>query len=300
MSSQDVLLKCSDLTKEYAPGKGAIGIDLEIKAGEIVGFIGPNGAGKSTTMEMITHLTRPDKGEVEIFGKKIDNEHDFLSIVPSLGFLPSEGGLYDGVSAKELFSYAGRLFKDVSLEKAYTYAKKLRLDLDKKVKNLSLGNKKKVGTILSVLHNPKLLILDEPTSGLDPLIQQEVMKILAEVKEVGGAVFLSSHVLSEVQEICDRVIIIKDAKIAFEGDTKEILKKALKIVKVGNISKSQREAINSLKSVKRDREVGNEVDFYVDDIREIVTYFVEIKFFDFYIEKPTLEDMFIEYYESSA
>lgn len=290
------LLETKNLTKEYSPGKGAFDINIKINPGEIVGFIGPNGAGKSTTMRMIMNLTYPDKGEVFMFDKKILTEADKVNTLENVGFLPPEEGLYQDLTATKLIKYAKGFYKRTKSSELEKLIKDLNVDLDVKIKNLSSGNKKKVGLIISMINDPKLLILDEPTSGLDPLIQHTILKAIKAIKDNGNSVFLSSHNLFEVQSICDRIYMIKDGKIIFEGNTKEILKKALKLVRVYNLTKEQQENISTLKDVEKVKMIDGETIFYTHDQNIIIKYLIENNISEFYIERPTLEEMFIDLY----
>jgi len=290
------ILKTENLTKDYGAGRGAIDISIEIKSKEIVGFIGPNGAGKTTTLSMLTHLITPNYGSYSLFNKKIESEEDYLNVAGRVGSLPSEGGLYESLTARKLLSYAASLY-DSSVDQIDELATNFKLDLDTKIRNLSLGNKRKVGLIQSLLHDPKLLILDEPTSGLDPLMQKQVFEIIKKVKERGGAVLLSSHNLAEVESICDRVIMIKAGRIIFSGRTTDILKRSLKRFRIENVDKELFKNVQKLKSVKKCEYIIDDVIAYVDDPKEMLEYLIKLDNYNFFLERPTLEEAFSEYYE---
>lgn len=290
-----VILKTENLTKDYGNERGAIDINIEIKPKEIVGFIGPNGAGKTTTMRMLTTLLKPDRGLIELFGQTIASEKDYLKVADKIGFLPSEGGLYEYISSKKLLEYAADLY-NIDPKEIDTYATAFKLDLNVKIKKLSLGNKRKVGVIQALMHNPKLLILDEPTAGLDPLMQKQVLELIVKVKENGGAVLLSSHNLAEVESVCDRIIMIKSGKIIFKGKTNEILKKALKRFRIENVKKNLFDKINELATIKKIDYVNGDVIAYVEDTEELLTFLVRNKLYDFFLERPTLEETFINQY----
>ena len=232
------LLECKNLTREFQQGKGAIDINLDISKGEIVGFLGPNGSGKTTTIKMIMGLLNKDRGEIKLFGEEVKSFSDFPKIYHKIGYLPSEPAYYDDLTAREMFKYALK-FRSSTKELVEDYSKRLSLDLDKKISKLSLGNKRKVGVILSILGNPDLIIMDEPTSGLDPLIQREVLEILKECSSNGAGIFLSSHNLAEIENVCDRVVVIKDAKIIYKGTIREIKSKKQKKVEFMVKDKSQ-------------------------------------------------------------
>lgn len=291
-----VILETSSLTKAYSEGKGAIDINISLNKGEIVGFIGPNGAGKTTTMRMITGLIHKDGGLLTVFGKNITSEQGQIEAMQRIGFLPSEGGLYEEMNSKDTFEYAAKLYGKNAFETAMSLAKRLKLDTEQTIKRLSFGNRRKVGFILSIMHSPDIIILDEPTSGLDPLIQHEVLKILKEMKEKGISILLSSHVLAEVQSICDRIYMIKDAKIVYSGKTKELLTQALKEITIISPSKTQQKQILEQKYVEEHQIVGDDLVIYTADIKACVTFLLSLSISEFYIERPTLEKMFINLY----
>ncbi len=285
------------LTKDYGKGKGAIDISFSVYPGEIVGFIGPNGAGKSTTMRLIMGYTSPESGSVSIFDKEMHSERDLNSVISDIGFFPSEGGLYEFLTPEELFTYSSQLYGKDYRTRALEMAEVIKLDVKKQIKKLSFGNKKKTGLISALMHAPKLVILDEPTAGLDPLIQQEILKFLKEVRDTGGSVFLSSHVLAEVQSVCDRVLMIKDSRIIIEDTTKNILRKAVNILSLHDPGPEITQEITHLPGVRKTEKKAVELLVYVEDNKPVIDYLVQRHIYDFYIEKPSLENMFLEYYE---
>lgn len=291
-----LVLKTSSLTKEYSEGIGAIDVNIEINSGEIVGFVGPNGAGKSTTMEMIMGFIKPNRGEIVLFDKVMGGESDFRNVKDRIGFLPSEGGLYEHLTANQLFDYASKLYRKNLTQEITTYSDRLKLDLNKKIKKLSLGNKRKVGIIQSIIHNPELVILDEPTSGLDPLIQKEILGIIKKFSEEGTAVFLSSHNLSEVESICDRVIMIKNSKIIFDSLVKEIKKKSHKIIRLINPPKIIIDRIRNIVHDENIEETDTEIKLKVTKVSLIIKVLMDYEFEDFFIERESLEDQFINLY----
>lgn len=183
-------------------------------------------------------LLNKDRGEIKLFGEEVKSFSDSPKIYHKIGYLPSEPAYYDDLTAREMFKYALK-FRSSTKELVEDYSKRLSLDLDKKISKLSLGNKRKVGVILSILGNPDLIIMDEPTSGLDPLIQREVLEILKECSSNGAGIFLSSHNLAEIENVCDRVLVIKDAKIIYKGTIREIKSKKQKKVEFMVKDKSQ-------------------------------------------------------------
>jgi ABC-2 type transport system ATP-binding protein len=205
------IIQTEKLTKSYGSHRGIIDIDLEVQEGEAFGFLGPNGAGKTTTIRTLLDHIRPTSGRATIFG--IDTTADPISIHRRLGYLPGEFALYDKLTGGQTIEYFANLRGGV--DKAYQQALMDRLDLDtsRKFKEYSKGNKQKVGLVVALQHRPDLLLLDEPTSGLDPLVQQTFYEVIREAKAEGRTVFLSSHILSEVEKTADRVAIIRDGRL---------------------------------------------------------------------------------------
>lgn len=293
------ILTVQGLTKDYGEERGAINIEFSIGPGEIVGFLGPNGAGKTTTMQMITQQIEADEGSVQIFGQTVRNDDDYLKVAEKVGFMPSSGGLYEHLTVKKLFQLAAELYgidPDDAKEDIEHYAKEFKLDLNRQVKKLSFGNKRKVSLIQAIMHKPQLLILDEPTSGLDPLIQKQTLRLIRSVKEYGGSVLLSSHVLAEVQAICDRVVIIKDAHIVFTGTTDEVLKRAYRKLRVIKPSKDLQDKLEEIDGVDQINTSNAELTAYVTDPKEVIDCLVKAKHYEFYIERATLEEAFMAFY----
>ena len=204
-------IEIKNLTKVYGKNRGIQDINIYVKEGEIYGFIGPNGAGKSTTIKTLLNFIYSTSGEALIFG--MDSVKESEKIKEYIGYVPSEVRYYDDVKVKDIIKYAQSFYPKSNKEYVDRICNELELDMNKKMGELSLGNKKKVAIAQSLINNPKLLILDEPTNGLDPLMQKKLFNILIEEKEKGNTVFLSSHNLVEVQNLCDRVCVIKEGKI---------------------------------------------------------------------------------------
>lgn len=199
------------LTKYYGKARGIIDMNLTVKEGEFFGFIGPNGAGKSTTIRTLLGMISPTSGQARIFGSDISRYKN--KILADVGYLPSEAVFYGGMKVKEILKLSADLRKKDCSEEAKRICGRLQLDVSRKVEELSFGNRKKVAIAAALQHNPRLLILDEPTSGLDPLMQREFFKILRERNEQGASIFLSSHVLSEIQRNCKRAAIIREGRV---------------------------------------------------------------------------------------
>jgi ABC-2 type transport system ATP-binding protein len=205
------LIKTDKLTKSYGTHRGIVDVDLEVNEGEIFGFLGPNGAGKTTTIRTVLDLIRPTSGKAFVFG--IESSVNPVAIHRRVGYIPGEFALYDRLTGRQTITYFANLRGGV--DPAYQAALISRLDVDptRRFREYSKGNKQKIGLIIALQHRPELLILDEPTSGLDPLVQQSFYTLVREAKAEGRTVFLSSHILSEVERTCDRVAIIRDGRL---------------------------------------------------------------------------------------
>ena len=213
--TDSLAVRCVNLGKDYGSGHGLFDVNLDIHEGEVFGLIGPNGAGKSTLMKILMDFVRPSSGSVVVFGH--DVMRDAVKLKEIVGYLPGELVHFPGVSAHYILRLLARMRGVKTEDRILELAARLQLDLDKKYEKLSHGNKQKVGLIQAFMHNPRLLILDEPTLGLDPLMQREVRALVKEAREAGSTVILSSHVLSEVETVCDRVGLISGGKIVRVG-----------------------------------------------------------------------------------
>jgi ABC-2 type transport system ATP-binding protein len=209
--SADRVITTSGLSKDYGSGRGLSGLDLEVRQGEVFGFLGPNGAGKSTTMRLLLDLIKPTAGSASVLG--LDSRRESLAIRRRVGFLPGDLAPYPKLSGRAFLDYLGRLRGGVDPRARDALAERFDADLDRPVRELSTGNRQKLGLIQAFVHEPELLILDEPIAGLDPLVQQSFHALLAEVSAQGRTVFLSSHTLSEVERVTDRVAILRQGKL---------------------------------------------------------------------------------------
>ena len=287
------MLLIENLTKYYGNILGIKNVSLEIKDGEIFGFIGPNGSGKSTTIRCIMNMINKDSGN--IFIDHIDHKEN-EKIKHLIGYLPSEVFLYDDLTVKEMLDYNQNFYsEDLSL-KTKKLVKKLELDITKKIDELSFGNLKKLGIILAIMHNPKLIILDEPTSGLDPLMQEVFFEILKEERQRGATIFFSSHILGEVKRVCDRVAIIKNGEVIKIESMDKITKTDFSIVTI--VSDEYKLLKLPMKDIIIKERSSDKLKFiYKGNINNLLTLLTDINVKDLLIEEPTLEEVFMHYYK---
>ena len=287
------MLEIQNLTKYYGKIKGVENLSLKLEKGEIFGFIGPNGAGKSTTIIAIMNLINKTAGKVLIQGKEF-NKND-IEIIKKIGYLPSEIHLYDDLTVKEMLDYHEKFYKANIRERRKKLVEILQLDEKKKIEDLSLGNLKKLGIILALMHEPQILILDEPTSGLDPIMQNVFYNLLKEEKKKGTTIFYSTHILSEVSKICDRVGIIKDGNLIKVEKMEELLQKSLTVITLE--SEQIETIINDLnvKVIFRDKNLIKFGNNFSDD--ELIKKLSKYKINKILIEEATFEDMFLHYYK---
>jgi ABC-2 type transport system ATP-binding protein len=293
-ASPPVVLQARKLTKDFGHHKGIFGVDVALSEGEIVGFIGPNGAGKSTTINILTGLIRADRGTFKLFGKKTDSA-SIYKLMPHLGILYSEPTLDTDVSAKRLFKRNQKLMGRDCTAQWQRLSSELGLDIDKKIGQLSLGNKKKVGIVNAMMHMPRLLIMDEPTSGLDPLVRTSLLRLLEEFAAQGGAVLLSSHDLGEVQQICHRVTMIKEGKVVLNESTEQLLQRAARNFRLVRPPATTVEALAKI-GVSVVHQGGGELAFQAKDYGTVIKTITQTGFYDFYVEHPSLAEAFAEEY----
>ena len=230
MSDNGVVIHTEGLTKYYGKNRGIIDVSLDVRRGEVFGYLGPNGAGKTTTIRIMLNFIRPTRGQATIFG--FDVRRESIETRRRIGYLPGEMELYDNLTGEEFLQYSGHLRGDVEWEHVKQLAQRMESDLSQRIGILSHGNKQKIGLIQAFMHRPQLLILDEPTLGLDPLMQQEFYKLIAEVKAEGRTVFISSHIMPEVERVCDRVAIIREGKLITVEDVDALKARALRHLEV--------------------------------------------------------------------
>ena len=283
-------IKTVGLTKYYGSSRGIIGLNLSVEAGECFGFIGPNGAGKSTTIRTLLGLISPTAGSAQIFGKDIGKEKE--AILQEVGYLPSEALFYPGMKVKDILKFSADLRRKDCTEEAGALSDRLQLDTSRKADELSFGNRKKAAIVCALQSDPALLILDEPTGGLDPLMQHEFFDIIRERNRKGATVFLSSHVLSEVQRNCTRAAVIREGKI-IACDSVEALAKT----NAKRISVRGRVELEGLDGIRDRKAVEKGVSFlYSGDMNRLIQRLSEGEISDLSVSEPDLEEIFLHYY----
>jgi ABC-2 type transport system ATP-binding protein len=294
-----IAIDIKGLTKYYGPHRGVIDLNLQVRAGEVFGYLGPNGAGKTTTIRCLLDLIRPNEGEVSVLG--INPQADPVQVRTKVGYIPGEMQLEGNMTGNAVLRYLSSL-RGRKRDKARNQelADRLNVDLKRQIKNLSHGNKQKIGVIQALTHRPELLLMDEPTLGLDPLIQREVLQLVREAQEQGTTVFFSSHIMSEVQAVADRVGIIRQGRIVEVEEVDALINRALRRVKV-RFNRS--ENIGRLKSIPGvsiiTENAGMEVWLQVaGEMDALIKALSEYSVSDIETERPSLEEIFLTYYEA--
>ncbi|WP_026884579.1 ABC transporter ATP-binding protein [Clostridium akagii] len=292
------VIEIKNLTKTYGKSRGITDISFNVEQGEVFGFIGPNGAGKSTTIRTMLSLIYPTSGSISIFGK--DSIKYSEEIKKEIGYLPSEVFYYENMKVIDLLKYSASFYKKDCNKRIKELAEIMNLDLNKKIDDLSFGNKKKVGIVQGLLHEPKLIILDEPTSGLDPLMQQKFFELLKEENKKGATILFSSHILSEVQKMCDRVAIIKDGRLIKLQQISTLKDNNHKRFKVETKNPIDKDYFN-LEGVSNLEIKSNMVSFlFRGNINEVIKKLEHIDIGNLWIEEPDLEEIFMHYYEKEV
>lgn len=287
-------IRTTGLTKYYGKARGIIDLNLSVREGEFFGFIGPNGAGKSTTIRTLLGLIKPTGGSGVIFDKDIVREkHEILNEV---GYLPSEAVFYTGMRVWDILKLSAELRKKNCIKEAKNLCERLQLDTTRKVEELSFGNRKKVAIVCALQHDPKLLVLDEPTSGLDPLMQREFFSILRERNQEGTTIFLSSHILSEIQRNCSRAAIVRQGRMTACNSVEELVKTSAKRVVVHGSVNTQ-----ELPGIRDMQQVDNGISFlYTGDMNELVLMLSKTHITDLTVTEPDLEEIFMHYYQDGG
>jgi ABC-2 type transport system ATP-binding protein len=278
------------LTKFYGNNRGIENLDLSVEKGDFFGFIGPNGAGKSTTIRTLLGLIAPTSGHAEILGKDI--EKDRLELLSRIGYLPSEAIFYNGMKVSDIISLSAKLRKQDCSAEAKALCHRLELDVTRKINELSLGNRKKVGIVCALQHRPELYILDEPTSGLDPLMQREFYTIMKERNQEGATVFVSSHILSEVERYCNHAAVIKKGELIISESMDRISHSDTKKIILRGVDSLPQ--CDSIRDIQRDGDCTKFL--YSGKAEDLIKMLSGIRFTDISITDPDLEEIFMHYY----
>ena len=293
------VIRAEGLTKYYGSARGVIELDFSVEPGEIFGFLGPNGAGKSTTIRLMLDMIRPTAGRLSLFG--LDSRKRSVEIRRRVGYLPGDLRLYERLTAGELLRYFAQLRKLPDDRRARELAKRLGLDLDRRIKELSRGNRQKVGLVQAFMHDPDLLVLDEASSGLDPLVQETFYELMAEVTARGGTVFLSSHVLSEVQHVAHRVGLIREGRLQLVETVDTLRGRSLTHVEVTFAEPPPRDAFAGVAGAHEIERRSDVVEFAlegeIDSLVKAVARF-HVRALD--VREADLEDIFLALYRGDA
>ncbi|MFH1964356.1 MAG: ABC transporter ATP-binding protein [Acidobacteriota bacterium] len=291
-----------DVHKYYGKVHALRGLNLEVHTGEVFGFLGPNGAGKTTTIRCLLDLIRPDNGSIRIFG--LDPQHDPQSVKAMIGYLPGDLHLDPDFTPREFLRYIRRLRKNPRpWQEILGLAERLDLAMDRKIKTFSQGNKQKIGIVQAFLSDVPLIVLDEPTLGLDPLVQQEVLNFVREAQEQGKTVFFSSHILSEVQKIADRVGIIRKGQLVEIAQTEDLINRSLTRVTVQFSEPVSQKPFESLPNVEILRANDGDRSYMLDvqgEMDGLVKALAQFSVRELDISRLSLEEVFLEYYKDNG
>lgn len=289
------IIEIDHLTKSYGQARGISSVSFNVEQGEIFGFIGPNGAGKSTTIRTLLSLIYPTSGSAKIFG--MDHIKHATEIKKEIGYLPSEVFYYDNMRVIDLLKYSASFYKKDCTKRMKELIALLEIDPLKKIDDLSFGNKKKVGIIQGLQHEPKLLILDEPTSGLDPLMQMRFFDLLQEENKKGTTIFFSSHILSEVQRLCNRVAIIKEGQLIKLEKISTLQENTYKKFKLDAADTIPNDYW-AIEGISKLEVTENHIQFlFKGNINLIMQKLAALNLLNLWIEEPDLEEIFMHYYE---
>jgi ABC-2 type transport system ATP-binding protein len=288
------IIEVTNLTKYYGKSRGIVDVSFGVGEGEIFGFIGPNGAGKSTTIRLLLSLIHPTSGTAKVFGKDVTVHGP--EIRRDIGYLPSEVFYYEGMKVIDLLKYSASFYAGDCTQRMKELSELMELEMNRRISDLSYGNKKKVGIVQGLLHSPKVLFLDEPTAGLDPLMQRKFFDLIRKENARGVTVFFSSHILGEVQRLCNRVGIIREGKIVEISDIRSLQQNNYKKVRV--TAEGLKPAAFDLPGVTNVQSDNGTVSFFFKgDINTVLKKLSGMRLDDATIEEPTLEEIFMHYYE---
>jgi ABC-2 type transport system ATP-binding protein len=283
------------LTKSYGKQRGVVDLTFSVVPGEVFGYLGPNGAGKTTTIRTLLDLIRPTSGSATVLG--LDSHRDSVRIHRRTGYLPGEFSLYEQMTGAEYLSYFAQLRGGVDVTYTAELAERFDLELGMKIKSLSHGNRQKVALLQTFMHRPELLVLDEPTQGLDPLMQQEFYRLLAEARADGRTVFLSSHVMPEIERTCDRVGIIREGRLVAVEDIGDLRAKEIRSLEVHFAAPVSAEAFEGLPGVREVVAIGDAVRITVaGHMDAVVKALAHHEVVDLQSHEPGLEEIFLAFY----
>lgn len=296
MSDRENIIETSNLTKTYGKRRGIKDVNLSVKQGEIFGYLGPNGAGKTTTIRTLLDFIRPTQGSASIFG--LDVKNDSVAIHRRIGYLPGELSLYENMTGEELLKYVGKLRKSNNWDYVRTLAKRFDCDLSRRIKALSHGNKQKIGLLQAFIHKPELLILDEPTNGLDPLMQHEFYQMLLEIREQGNTIFLSSHILPEVEKICDRIGIIRQGSLITVETIETLKAHALRQIEIHFAAAVPADKFTDISGVRNVRVNDNMlICTVIGSLDALIKVAAQYEIVNIISHEPSLEEIFMTYYD---
>ena len=285
-----------NLTKDYGAGRGLFDLDLEVRGGEIFGYLGPNGAGKTTTIRLLMGMIHPTRGAAFVFG--LDAQRQAVDVKRHVGYLPGELPAFGGLRGAEIVAYVGGLRGGVDAERVQSLSQRFELDLGQRFREYSHGNKQKLAIVLAFMHRPELLVLDEPTSGLDPLNQQEFYRLLREVRADGATIFLSSHILSEVEHVCDRVGILRAGKLVRVAGLDELHRIRVREVDIEFADEPPAARLRAIPGLEQlvieDRHVRATLR---GSIEPLMTAVAGQRIIDFVSREPSLEEIFLAFYQ---
>ena len=287
-------IETAKLSKAYGKARGVVDLNLTVPAGEFFGFIGPNGAGKSTTIRTLLGFIAPTGGSAQVLGMDIRTKRE--DILRAVGYLPSEAVFHPGMKVRDVLKLSAGLRGLDCAQRARQLCERMQLDPTRKVEQLSFGNRKKVGIVCALQHDPQLLILDEPTSGLDPLMQREFFRILGELHDAGTTVFLSSHVLSEIQRNCGRAAIIREGRIIACDRVEKLTQTSARRVNIHGAVKL--EGLTGVRDLHADNQGTSFL--YSGDINALIRALAGQQIRDLTLSEPDLEEIFLHYYEEGG
>jgi ABC-2 type transport system ATP-binding protein len=295
----ETVILIENLTKFYGKYQGVTDLNFEVKEGEVFGYLGPNGAGKTTTIRSILGFIKPKKGKIFIFGKDIEKEG--YRIKKKIGYIPGDLALYENLTGMEFLKYMANLRGNVNWNYVKELSERFNINLNQFIRSLSHGNKQKIGIIQAFMHKPDLLILDEPTLGLDPLMQYEFYHLISEVKREGETVFLSSHILPEVERICDRVGIIREGKLVTVESIDTLKSHAFRELEVHFAKPVPKEAFSELPGIK-DLKVENSIIRFkiVGSLDAVIKTAAHYEIVNIISHEPSLEEIFMSFYRGEG